>query len=184
MTTSFLCRSMDTQLKNFLDAEANLVLSKNQCQYCYDTKGCVYCKEMGNPASFVEHWMRSQKSRLQWWQIFLAIVSAPMFWIPNMSKRQKKKELNCEMASDNAKNSQQASHCTIIDGQGPSKVKSEWFKLQISLKFAASSKWGHVAQGSLSYLHFQVLKLVVLCMLTLRMDVITGMGSRILPNTW
>ena len=44
MTTPFLCRSMDTLLKNFLDADANLVLSENQCQYCYDTKGCVSCK--------------------------------------------------------------------------------------------------------------------------------------------
>ena len=39
MTTSFLSRSMDTQLKNFLDAEANLVLSENNVNFVMIPRG-------------------------------------------------------------------------------------------------------------------------------------------------
>ena len=35
MTTTFLSKSMDMQLRNFLDAEASIVISEPQCQYCY-----------------------------------------------------------------------------------------------------------------------------------------------------
>ena len=38
ITTIFLSKSMDMQLRNFFDAEASIVISEPQCQYCYDAK--------------------------------------------------------------------------------------------------------------------------------------------------
>ena len=52
LTTCHMSQSLDLQLKNFLDAEAAIVLKDNPCTYCFDRMGCVGCKKMGNPASY------------------------------------------------------------------------------------------------------------------------------------
>ena len=54
LTACHMTQSLDLQLKNFLDAEAAIVLNDNPCVYCFDRMGCVGCKKMGNPASYEE----------------------------------------------------------------------------------------------------------------------------------
>ena len=52
MTTCNMTSTLESNLRNFLDAESNLTLNDNVCGFCYDNRGCASCKHMANPRTY------------------------------------------------------------------------------------------------------------------------------------
>ena len=52
MTTCNMTSTLESNLRNFLDAESNLTLNDNVCGFCYDNRGCASCKHMSNPRTY------------------------------------------------------------------------------------------------------------------------------------
>ena len=44
--------ALESTLKNFLDAEGNLTLNDNVCNFCYDKRGCSSCRHMQHPRTY------------------------------------------------------------------------------------------------------------------------------------
>jgi hypothetical protein len=52
ITSCNMTSTLESNLKNFLDAEQNLTLNDNVCGFCYDNRGCASCKHMANPRTY------------------------------------------------------------------------------------------------------------------------------------
>jgi hypothetical protein len=50
-SSNYLCRTVDTQLRDFLDAERQVKVEDIVCESCDKSVGCPTCKQVNHPAS-------------------------------------------------------------------------------------------------------------------------------------
>ena len=53
-TINYSCRTMDSQLRNFLEAENQVKVDDIICEACNKSQGCPACKQANNPSSIQE----------------------------------------------------------------------------------------------------------------------------------